>query len=283
MGIRIVTDSTSDIDVLEAAEKGISVGRLTVVIDGVEYVEGDTITYKDFFEKADNAKGPVLTSQPSPDSFLKIFNEAKEAGDYVIGLFVSQNLSGTFQSANIAARASEYDKIYLIDTNNISISVRLMVYKAYELIQSGMGFEELCKTMEDYKNRLDAYTIVGDLTYLKRSGRLSPGTAFVANLLNIKPVTTVNGKVDVVAKPRGKKGAIEKALDIIENTTTGIDKNEMCIVGYIGPETTWHKDLIIRLDERFGVAKNLKVYPIGASVGNHVGADSVAIAFFRNN
>ena len=282
MGIRIVTDSTSDIDSIEAKEKGISVGRLTVVIDGVEYVEGETITYRDFFDKADKTDGPILTSQPSPDQFLKIFNEAKEAGDYVLGLFVSQNLSGTFQSAGIAAQASEYDKIYLIDTNNISISVRLMVYKAYELIQQGMEFEELCATMEEYKKRLDAYTIVGDLTYLKRSGRLSPGTAFIANLLNIKPVTTVNGKVDVIAKPRGKKGAIEKTLDIIENTTTGVDKDEMCIVGYIGPETVWHKDLVIRLEERFGVVKNLKVYPIGVSVGNHVGPDSIAFAFFRN-
>lgn len=282
MGIRIITDSTSDIDVTEAAEKGISVGRLTIVIDGVEYVEGDTITYKDFFEKAENAKGPVLTSQPSPSSFLKLFNEAKEAGDSVIGLFVSQNLSGTFQSATIAAQTSGYDKIYLIDTNNISISVRLMVYKAYELIQNGMEFEELCKTMEEYKTRLDAYTIVGDLSHLKRSGRLSPGTAFVANLLNIKPITTVNGKVDVIAKARGKMGAIKKTLDIIENTTTGVDKEEMCIVGYIGPNTTWHKDMIIDLEDRFGVIKNLKVYPIGASVGNHVGADSIAFAFFRN-
>lgn len=283
MAIRIITDSTSDIDVLEAKEKGIGVGRLTVVIDGVEYIEGDDITYKNFYELCDNCQSTPLTSQPSPSEFLKLFNEAKEAGDQVLGLFVSSQLSGTYQSACIAAQSCDYDQIYLIDTSNISISVRLMVYTAYNFIQQGMDFETLCKTMDEYKERLDAYTIVGDLKYLKRSGRLSPTTAFVANLFHMKPITTLKGKVEVIGKARGTSAAIDKTLEIIQTTTTGVDTDEMCIVGYTGPDTVWYKDFIIKAEEKMHVSKNLKVFPIGASVGNHVGAGSVAFAFFRNN
>ncbi|MEG1782516.1 MAG: DegV family protein, partial [Oscillospiraceae bacterium] len=135
--------------------------------------------------------------------------------------------------------------------------------------------------MEEYKERLDAYAIVGDLKYLKRSGRLSPTTAFVANLFNMKPITTLKGKVEVVGKARGTSAAIQKTIDIINNTTTGLDSDEMSIIGYTGPDTVWYKDMVIKAEECLGVGKNLKIFPIGASVGNHVGAGSVAMAFFR--
>ena len=186
-----------------------------------------------------------------------------------------------YQSACIARAACDYDQIYLIDTWKISISLRLMVYTALRLVQEGMDFDTLCKTMEDYRERLEAYTIVGDLKYLKRSGRLSPTTAFVANLFNMKPITTLKGKVEVIGKARGTNAAITKTLDIIQNTTTGIDTDEMTIVGYTGADTTWYKDLIIQVEDRMSVGKNLKVFPIGASVGNHVGPGSVAFAFFH--
>ena len=135
MAIRIITDSTSDISKREAAQKGIGVAGLTVVIDGVEYTEGEDITYENFYSLAENST-QVLTSQPSPSVFAKLFNEAKRAGDKVIGLFVSSHLSGTYQSACIAAESCEMQDIYLIDTQNISISVRLMVYTALELIKN---------------------------------------------------------------------------------------------------------------------------------------------------
>ena len=281
MAIRIITDSTSDITYKEGLEKGIGVAGLTVVIDGIEYTEGLDITYENFYSLSEASPDPVLTSQPSSAVFLKLFNEAKEAGDSVLGLFVSEHLSGTFQSACIAREACEYDNIYLLDTGNISVSVRLMVYTAYNFVQQGMEFAQLCALMEEYKQRLDAYTIVGDLKHLKRSGRLSPTTAFVANLFNMKPITTLKGKVEVVGKARGTAAAVQKTVDIINNTTTGLDNSELTIIGYTGPDTVWYKDMVIKAEECLAVGRNLKIFPIGASVGNHVGAGSVAIAFFR--
>lgn len=281
MAIRIITDSTSDINVDEAREKGIGVGRVTIVMDGVEYIEGDNITYENFYDILENSTGTQLTSQPSPSQFLNLFNRAKEAGDQVIGLFVSSQLSGTYQSACIAAQNCEYEHIHLVDTGNISISVRLMVYTAMKFIEQGMDYETLCKTMDEYAQRLDAFAIIGDLKYLKRSGRLSPTTTFVANLFNVKPITTLKGKVEVVGKARGIQSAIDKTFDIITTATGGIDNDEMCIVGYTGPQTTWYKDFVIKGEERKIFGKNLKVFPIGASVGNHMGAGSVAFAFFR--
>ncbi|MEG1049601.1 MAG: DegV family protein [Oscillospiraceae bacterium] len=282
MAIKIITDSTSDITLEEANEKGIGLASLTVVIDGIEYKDGVDLTYKNYYQLADATANPIVTSQPSPDVFTRLFTEAKEAGDVVLGLFVSQYLSGAYQSACIARDSGEYDNLYLIDTGNISVSVRLMVYTAMEHIKSGMAYEELCTTMEGYRDRLDAYAIVGDLKYLKRSGRLSPTTAFVANLFNMKPITTLKGKVEVVGKARGVHAAIEKTVNMITTKTSGVDTSEMSIIGYTGTNNSWYKDMVVYCEEHLKLGAKLQVCPIGASVGNHVGAGTVAIAFFRN-
>ena len=281
MSIKIITDSTSDITISEANEKGIGLASLTVVIDGIEYKDGVNLTHENFYALADATATPIITSQPSPDEFLKLFNQAKANGEKVLGIFVSHHLSGTYQSACIARDNCDYDDIYLLDTQNISISVRLMVYTAMELVKSGMEFSEICSKMEEYRDRLDAYTIVGDLKFLKRSGRLSPTTAFVANLFNMKPITTLKGKVEVVGKARGVRAAIEKTIDLIKKTTTGVDISEISIIGYTGSET-WYKDMVIYCEEHLKLGAKLQVHPIGASVGNHVGPGSVAFAFFRN-
>ncbi|MEG0019226.1 MAG: DegV family protein, partial [Oscillospiraceae bacterium] len=80
MAIKIITDSTSDITLEEANEKGIGLASLTVVIDGIEYKDGVDLTYKNYYQLADATANPIVTSQPSPDVFTRLFNEAKEAG-----------------------------------------------------------------------------------------------------------------------------------------------------------------------------------------------------------
>lgn len=281
MAIKIITDSTSDITIKEATEKGIGLASVTVIIDGVEYKDGVDLTSDNYYHLAEASSAPVLTSQPSPAEFTQLFNEAKENGDQVIGIFVSTHLSGTYQSACIGREAVDYDDIYLLDTHNISVSVRLMVYTAMNFIQNGMGYEELCKTMEEYADRLEAYAIIGDLRHLKRSGRLSPTTAFVANLFNMKPITTLKGKVEVVGKGRGITAAIAKTAALIKANSKGIDTDEISILGYTGYSDTWYKDAVVYFKEHLGLGARLQVHPIGASVGNHVGAGSVAFAFFK--
>lgn len=281
MAIKIITDSTSDITIKEATEKGIGLASVTVVIDGIEYTDGVDLTYENFYLLSEASNSPVITSQPAPTEFTRLFNEAKKNGDQVLGIFVSANLSGTYQSACVGREAVEYDDIYLLDTHNISVSVRLMVYTALKLIESGMEYKELCAVMDEHRDRLEAYAIIGDLKHLKRSGRLSPTATFVANLFNMKPITTLKGRVEVVGKARGIKAAVAKTVDLINATTKGVDENESCIIGYTGSTETWYKDMAVYFEDHLKLGTRLQVYPIGASVGNHMGAGSAAFAFFK--
>ncbi len=278
--IRIITDSTSDFTQKEADEKGFYLASLTVNIDGKEYNEGKDITHENFYDLAKTAD-KILTSQPSPEAFLELYNKAKEAGEKVIGIFVSTHLSGTFQSAKMAREMIDYEDIFLVDTNNISVSVRLMVETALAYIKKGVEYKELCEIMQMYKNRLNAYAIIDDLNHLKRSGRLSPAKSFMGSVLQLKPITTLSGKVDVVATVRGAKGAIDKTINFIKENG-GLDKNELCVVGYTGKNNLWYQDLKSAIEKEFHNSENIIVTPIGASVGNHVGAGTFAVGYFKN-
>ncbi len=278
--IRIITDSTSDFTLKEAQEKGVYLASLNVNIDGIEYKEGVNITHENFYDLNRTAK-QTLTSQPSPEAFLELYEKAKSNNEKVIGIFVSTHLSGTFQSASIARDMIDYEDIYLIDTNNISVSIRLMVETALHYIKQGKTYTEVCSIMEDYKKRLDAFAIIDDLNHLKRSGRLSPAKSFLGSVLQLKPITTLAGKVDVVATVRGAKPAIEKTIELIEEKG-GMDKEELCVVGYTGKTNQWYNDLKDAISKKYHNGSNIIVTPIGASVGNHVGAGTFAVGYFKN-
>ncbi len=278
--IRIITDSTSDFTKKEADEKGVSLASLTVNIEGKDYYEGVDITYDNFYDlSAGNAK--VLTSQPSPETFLNLYNEAKEKGEKVLGIFVSTHLSGTFQSAKMARDMIDYEDIFLLDTNNISVSIRLMVETALSYIKKGIEYKELCDIMMGYKDRLNAYAIIDDLSHLKRSGRLSSAKSFMGSVLQLKPITTLSGKVDVVSTVRGAKGAIDKTINLIKENG-GLDSSEICVVGYTGKNNVWYKEFKMAIEKEFNNSQNIILTPIGASVGNHVGSGTFAVGYFKN-
>ncbi len=277
--IRIITDSTSDFTLKEAEEKGIYLAGLTVNIDGTEYIEGENITHENFYDLAKKST-KILTSQPSPEVFLELYKKAQANQEKVIGIFVSKHLSGTFQSASMARDMIDYKDIYLIDTNCISVGIRAMIETARSYIEKGVEYSELCEIMEGYKARLNAFAIIDDLSHLKRSGRLSPAKSFVGSMLQLKPITTLSGKVDVVATVRGAKAAIEKTMTLLEEAGS-LDKDEICVVGYTGTINEWYKDLKDAIVQKFDNEKNIIITPIGASVGNHVGAGTFAMGYFK--
>ncbi len=277
--IRIITDSTSDFTLKEAEEKGIYLAGLTVNIDGTEYVEGDTITHENYYDLAKKST-KILTSQPSPEVFLELYKKAQANGEKILGIFVSKHLSGTYQSACMARDMLEYDDIFLLDTNCISVGIRVMVETARNQIKKGLDFDEVCKKMEEYRDRLNAWAIIDDLSHLKRSGRLSPAKSFVGSMLQLKPITTLSGKVDVVATIRGAKAAIEKTMILLEEAGS-LDKDELCVVGYTGTNNEWYKDLKDAIVKNFDNEENIIITPIGASVGNHVGSGTFAMGYFK--
>ena len=235
MGIRIMADSTSDIGPERAKEWGVTLIPLKVLFGEEEYLDGVDMQLEEFYRRLVLSEKLPTTSQPDPEAFLKVFQEAKEAGDEVILITISSNLSGTYQSAVIAKDMCEYDGIYLVDSMQVTCTMLMMARRALKLAEEGKSGREIYKILEDEKSHYCIYAAIGDLTYLEKGGRLSKVGAAAGSMLNLKPVITIanTGVVKLAGMARGQNGAYAKMLKLIE-ADGGLDMSrEMCI-GYTG-------------------------------------------------
>ena len=272
--IRILTDSSADILPAEAARMGVEVVPLTVTFeDGTVLRDGIDQTSDEFYAKLAVCDKLPTTSQPSPDAFIPHFEEAMAAGDTTIAILISGELSGTLQSARIAAQTVEYEDIHFIDSRNATLGLRLLVELALKLRDEGI-VEEL----EKAKQRIRLLAIVDDLKYFRKGGRLPAAAAFAGAVLGIKPVVSVvEGKVVLAGKARGLPGAYVALFKLMDEQG-GLDSSMPYVLGYTarrkGAEPL-HRYL----------TSNLKLpacplYHIGVAVGTHAGPGACGIAFF---
>ena len=279
MAIRIITDSTSDITKEQAKELGINVVPLKVRIDNQEYLDGETITHSEFYEKLKKAKEFPTTSQPTPEQFLKCFEEAKQNQETVIAILISGKLSGTVQSAKIAKELSEYDDIYVIDSLNTITGLRLLVEYAVKLKDEGKSAIDIVNTIEEAKQRVVLNAFVNTLDYLHKGGRLSKASAVIGTILNIKPLIYLkDGKLGVCGKARGINAAMSQVVDSVKNSDE-IDDSMPVYFGY-----THIKDACLdfkKLAEDKYNLKETKMHSIGAIVGSHVGEGAAAIIYLH--
>lgn len=278
MSIRIITDSTSDITQIEAKERNLTVVPLCVSFDQEEFKDGVTLSSEEFYEKLETSKTLPITSQPSPEEFLKHFQIAKESGDQVIVITLSSNLSGTYQSALLAKTICEYDKIHLVDSQTVTLSLKILVEYALSLRDKGASFEEIISELEDAKTRIKLFAVVGTLEYLKKGGRLSSTAAMAGTLLGIKPIIKVeDGTVAMAAKARGTNSAYSKISALIEENG-GIDISMPYTLGYSG--TAESLDPFQSFMEKSFTLSNSPISIIGATVGVHAGPGACGIAYF---
>ena len=230
MKTRIIVDSTADL--MPEYKERVSVVPLTVHFGDQEYIDGVTIDHKTFYEKLVESDVLPTTSQATPDAFMKEFDKVKEAGESAVVITVSSKLSGTYQSATIAA--SEYENIYIVDSGTAAMGSGILVELAFELVDSGMSAEEIAKTLEEEKKKIIIVALVDTLEYLKKGGRVSKTVAFAGSVLNIKPVlSVVDGEINMLGKARGSKMGNNLLVQEIEKSG-GIDFAKPVMLGYSG-------------------------------------------------
>jgi DegV family protein with EDD domain len=279
MAVRIITDSTSDINLNEAKRMGISVVPLKVIFGDKEYKEGVEITMEGFYQKLVTAEKLPTTSQPAPDAFLEHFNEAKAVGDSVVVILIAGKLSGTVQSAMIAKEMAEYEDIHIVDSLNTITGLRLLVEHAITLRDQGVDAAEIAKVLEKLKDRVVLLAMVDTLEYLHKGGRLSKSSAIIGSLLNFKPIITLkDGAIGVVGKERGTNKGINKILDTITEYG-GIDTNYPVNFGFTAEDS---KTLLLKekVMEKFPLGKTA-MYPVGCVVGTHVGPGACVITYIK--
>lgn len=233
-----------------------------------------------FFDKLAEEKDLPMTSQPSPEEYLEFFEEAKSKGEEVLVLTLSSGLSGTINAANLAKQMSEYDKIWIIDSEQAIITQRFLVQKAAELRKEGKNTEDIVKILEDLKKRVTVCGMLDTLTYLRKGGRIPAALAVVGNMLHIKPVIELKDKtLTMLGKARGRSGGMKYLWKEFESYD--IDREEPVYFGYTSDREIGEKFMMDTV-EKYGL-KNYKLYPVGGIIGTHVGPACVAISFVKKS
>lgn len=278
MPIRIITDSASDIPAPHRPE--ISVLAMTITFGGSCFRDGVDMTQHQFYERLIEEDTLPITSQVSPGEFSAAFGAAVEAGETVLAITLSQKLSGTWQSACLAAQ--DYPgKVFVVDSGNATIGEMILVERAVELMDQGISAAEIAKILDDEKRSIRLIALLDTLEYLKRGGRISPMTAMVGGVLGIKPVVTVReGEVIVLGKARGSKNGNSLLIQEIEKTA-GIDFSRPYSLGYTGlSDALLQKYISDSSDLWKGHTDHLPIHIVGGTIGTHVGPGAIAAAFF---
>ncbi len=279
MSIKIVLDSTTDL-VPELAGK-FEVVPLTVNFGEKEFIDGVTITKEEFYAKLIESDVVPTTSQAAPEAFEKVFKKIVENGDEAIAITLASKLSGTYQSACIAA--SEFPgKIRVIDGKSVAIGTAILAEYAASLVEKGFSAEKIEKAVTGKRDDIIIVALIDTLEYLKKGGRLSKAAAFAGGILNIKPVVSVeDGEINILGKARGSKQGNNFLVKEIEKAG-GVDFKMPVLLGYTGHDPYMLEKYVE--DSRFlweGNVENLRKTCVGSVIGTHVGPGAVAVAFFK--
>lgn len=279
MGIRIITDTTSDISRKQAEKMDITLVPLKVIFGDKEYREGVDISIDEFYEKLIKAEQLPTTSQPSPDVFLHHFLDGKAAGDSIIVILVSAKLSGTYQSAMIAKEMAGYDDIHIIDSNTTITALRILVEQAVKLKNSGADVRRIVEFIEELKEKVALIAMIDTLEYLHKGGRLSRSSTILGTLLKFKPIITLDdGVIKVIGKERGINRGISRIIEAV-TASGGIDTDYPVYFGYTAQDDKC-KLLRDKLIKSFDLT-NVNMYPVGCVVGTHAGPGGCVVTYIK--
>ena len=279
MNVRIVVDSTAD--VTDEIRAKLSVVPLAVHFGEQEYVDGITINHKQFYEMLVETDVLPTTSQPSPEAFAQVFRQAQEAGEQVVALTVSSKLSGTCQSAMIAA-ADFPDSVWVVDTKTVAIGCGILAELAVRLKEEGLSAEEIVARLEEERDNIRVIALLDTLEYLKKGGRISKTVAFAGGLLSIKPVVTIqDGEIHILGKARGSKQGNNLLVTEIQKAG-GVDFTKPLMLGYTGLSDALLEKYVLDSGALWdGHGDCIQSTPIGSVIGTHAGPGAIAVAFFK--
>ncbi len=277
--IRILTDSASDILPAEAEQLGVTVIPLNVTLeDGTVLRDGIDKTPSEYYALLKECHKLPTTSQPSPELFERFYQDAAAAGDEVLGIFLSNELSGTWQCARLAADLVNVDNVLFVDSANVCLGEALLVRLAVHLRDAGKTLVQIATDLEHAKEHLHLVAAIDDLKYLRKGGRLPAAVAVAGGMLGIKPLITIKeGKVAMAGKARGLPGAYVALFKKIDELG-GVHPDFEAVAGYssslreVQPIENYFRDNL-HMDAPL-------VQQIGCVIGTHAGPGAFGLAFF---
>ena len=278
--IAVVTDSNSGITQAQGREMGVYVLPMPFMINEEVYYEDISLTQQQFYEKL--AQGAdVVTSQPTPDAVMKLWDEALQDHDELIHIPMSSSLSGSCQSAVMLSK--EYDgRVQVADNQRISVTQRQSVLDALALAEQGMDAAGIRAFLEKDKLNSSIYIMLDTWYYLKKGGRITPAAAALGTILRLKPVLQIQGqKLDAFAKARtvsqGKSIMINAIRSDMEKRFGGADTDHVRL------QIAYSHDLDAAEQFREEVQSHFPAFdihmdPLSLSVSCHIGPGALAVA-----
>ncbi len=281
MKTAVVTDTNSGITVEEGQKAGIYVLPMPVIIEETSCLEGVDITHSQLYD-AMQADRELSSSQPSPGDIMNLWDLVlKDGYDELVYIPMSSALSGSCSSAMLLAQ--EYgSKVQVVDNHRISVTLMESVLDAKSLAGRGKSAAEIKKYLEDTSMQASIYITVHSLKYLKKGGRITPSAAALANILNIKPVLTIQGeRLDLFAKVRGAKQTEKKMIEAIKNDIAARFSDIPAKRLHIATAGTFEKkeDADAWLNTVQSAFPDYPVYyaPLSCSIACHVGTNAAGI------
>lgn len=275
VGVAIVTDSTASLAPADAARDGITVVPLQVIIGAGVHTEGVDVT-ADMIADALASFVPVSTSRPTPDDFLRVYCDlADEGAEAIVSVHLSSKMSGTYDSALLAAKESPVP-VTVVDSGQVGIATGFAAGRAAEARDAGKDAAEIAAAARSAGEASTILLYVDTLEYLKRGGRVGPAAALIGSALAVKPILTIK---DGVVVPLERVRTAAKALARVE--ALAIEHAQSCDKGFqIGVQHLANPTVAAAVSGRLATALGVDSIPVdevGASIGAHVGPGMVSV------
>lgn len=279
--IAILTDTNSGIHPDQAAQYGIHLIPMPVIIDNETYFENASITQDEFFQRLREG-ACVSTSQPAPGTLMDCWEGLLERYREILYLPMSSGLSGSCHTA--AMLAEEYDgRISVVDNHRISVTLRQSVLEAKHMADQGKTAREIAAYLERDGLEASIYVAVNTLEYLKKSGRVTAAGAAIGTILNIKPVLQIQGgKLDAYKKVRGMRPAMQAMIDGLKQNQAGRFAGQRMTIraAYSGDSEAgkiWQAELQKAFPEY-----DIGLDPLPISISCHTGEGALGVGIMKD-
>ena len=276
--VRIITDSAADFEPYELEKLNICCVPLKVMLAGEEYEENINLGKDQFFELLASTGDTPKTSQPAPEHLMKMFAEAKAAGDESIYISLSSALSGTYQTARMTCEDAESDACYVFDSLNATGGERLIVEYAARLRDEGKSAKEIVAALEEIRDKVVLFACIDTLEYLYRGGRISQTVYKLGTMAQVKPIIRVSeeGAIEVPAKAMGMRKGMDQLCKRIEQQKPSADHK---IYIMYTADRTIGQTLAQKVAALGYEISEEQIVQVGAVIGSHIGPNACGIVY----
>ncbi len=280
MSIRIIVDSSADMPQEFVDKYNIIQVPLSVSFGEKTYLDRVDIDANKFYKLLASSDVLPVTSQVTPILFKEAFDKVISNGDEAIVITISSNASGTFQSANIAALDCDEDKISIIDSNGLCLGHSYIAILVCEMVEKGYTREQIVEEIMPYtQNRVEHLFCVDTLEFLVKGGRIKAHQAFIANILNIKPILNVHdGITQPISKVRSRKRIIPFYVDKISKEMD--ESTPFILVGH-SCEPEFADRFVKTLKEQLKIEKPIYISEVGPTIGTHSGPGVLSVFYLK--